>query len=459
MINRRNLLTCSTALLAVGSLGALSNINAYGQTIAVRRNVHSLPPNDTTLRTFAEGVQKMHELPSTDERSWAGQARMHQDHCHRQMGHFTTWHRLYIHSFEEIIRELTGVKNWALPYWNWTDNPQMPLAFFGSNNPLDTTFWNDPNPTTDPDSARSITQNDTIPAAAVGLGKIENQKIFEVFSSRLDLGPHGAIHVAIGGHMRRFLSPLDPIFWLHHCNVDRIWARWSTSFKNPENTVWLSEGFDNMFVNNKGGFITEVKARDLLDTEKLGYVYDDKIEMQIAISALPAQKDISIEFLSTNVTALNAIPSELNIPTNIEVLATDEVLISPTIFDKSSARNGQLGKQIIAKFSDIDIPEDAEDYVIRIFLNCPYLSPEVPPTDPHFVAEINLFSLRAIANFKDKKLKPSALVELTETMVGLNLRQTPVGKNLKVQLIAVSVPNGKPVGTEFKFGRVDIISV
>lgn len=39
-------------------------------------------------------------------------------------------------------------------------------------------------------------------------------------------GLHGSVHVWVGGHMETFASPNDPIFFLHHSNVDRIWSLW-----------------------------------------------------------------------------------------------------------------------------------------------------------------------------------------------------------------------------------------
>ena len=43
-------------------------------------------------------------------------------------------------------------------------------------------------------------------------------------------GPHGAIHLAIWGDMRtdgtNNSSPNDPLFYMHHSNVDRVWASW-----------------------------------------------------------------------------------------------------------------------------------------------------------------------------------------------------------------------------------------
>lgn len=41
-------------------------------------------------------------------------------------------------------------------------------------------------------------------------------------------GMHNRVHGWIGGDMGRGHSPNDPIFFLHHCNVDRIWAFWQS---------------------------------------------------------------------------------------------------------------------------------------------------------------------------------------------------------------------------------------
>lgn len=40
---------------------------------------------------------------------------------------------------------------------------------------------------------------------------------------------HNAVHQWVGASMGPGTSPNDPIFFLHHCNVDRIWADWQTA--------------------------------------------------------------------------------------------------------------------------------------------------------------------------------------------------------------------------------------
>ena len=42
---------------------------------------------------------------------------------------------------------------------------------------------------------------------------------------------HNQVHVWVGGSMGPGTSPNDPAFFLHHCNVDRIWADWQSA--NP----------------------------------------------------------------------------------------------------------------------------------------------------------------------------------------------------------------------------------
>ena len=39
-------------------------------------------------------------------------------------------------------------------------------------------------------------------------------------------GLHNRVHTWVGGDMLPSTSPNDPVFYLHHCNVDRLWEAW-----------------------------------------------------------------------------------------------------------------------------------------------------------------------------------------------------------------------------------------
>jgi hypothetical protein len=46
------------------------------------------------------------------------------------------------------------------------------------------------------------------------------------FRIEYEVGPHNMVHGIIGGHMETNWSGADPIFWLHHSNIDRHWTMW-----------------------------------------------------------------------------------------------------------------------------------------------------------------------------------------------------------------------------------------
>jgi hypothetical protein len=54
---------------------------------------------------------------------------------------------------------------------------------------------------------------------------------------------HNGMHGWIGGHMgNATASPFDPFFYLHHCNIDRLWAMWQV---DGHDTVYPSSGGAN----------------------------------------------------------------------------------------------------------------------------------------------------------------------------------------------------------------------
>ncbi len=54
---------------------------------------------------------------------------------------------------------------------------------------------------------------------------------FNTFRPALE-GIHNSGHVWVGGSMGGILTaPTDPIFWMHHAEIDRIWAEWQRA--NP----------------------------------------------------------------------------------------------------------------------------------------------------------------------------------------------------------------------------------
>jgi tyrosinase len=94
----------------------------------------------------------------------------------------------------------------------------------------------------------------------------------------LEATPHGDVHSTVGGVgglMSSFSTAArDPIFWLHHSNIDRLWAVWLTQADraNPTDPSWLKMTFH--FHDADGQDVTH-EPRDVSDLDELGYTYSD----------------------------------------------------------------------------------------------------------------------------------------------------------------------------------------
>lgn len=87
---------------------------------------------------------------------------------------------------------------------------------------------------------------------------------FSTFQFELE-GLHDRVHNAIGGNMSTAASPSDPLFFLHHANIDRLWAQWQAAHpaagpSNPQETLMRRP-------------IEGVKVATQLSTAALGYSY------------------------------------------------------------------------------------------------------------------------------------------------------------------------------------------
>jgi hypothetical protein len=71
-------------------------------------------------------------------------------------------------------------------------------------------------------------------------------------------------------------AALDPIFWLHHSNIDRLWNVWLASGGgrvNPPDASWRNAPF--VFYDETGAEVTMTAEQVLHSANQLGYVYDD----------------------------------------------------------------------------------------------------------------------------------------------------------------------------------------
>jgi tyrosinase len=82
-------------------------------------------------------------------------------------------------------------------------------------------------------------------------------------------------------------SPNDPVFFLHHCNIDRLWAIWQS--RHPGQNYPLSVPFKpHALTDHMPPWVSppeQIRPVDMLNHQSLGYSYDtDPRSMRINVS-------------------------------------------------------------------------------------------------------------------------------------------------------------------------------
>ena len=144
---------------------------------------------------------------------------------------FLPWHRAYLYFFEKALQDrFAGV---TLPWWDWTNHAEgVPSPYAkrkanGRKNPLfDSPIQASGRATpSQRRTSRTASPPSALPSAAAVEAVLENRDFF-TFQTQLE-SIHDGVHVWTGGTMSEITTAAyDPLFWAHHCMIDRIWYLW-----------------------------------------------------------------------------------------------------------------------------------------------------------------------------------------------------------------------------------------
>jgi tyrosinase len=292
---------------------------------------------------YAKGVAAMQARPLADPTSWRFWAAMHGfdpglwealgylkpseaqptkalarqfwKQCQHGSWYFLPWHRGYLLAFEAIVRaavvEQGGPSHWSIPYWNpfGPHQAKLPPAFRTSTWPGHGT-----NPLFVPQRWGPHSDGNVfVPINQVNLNALQRPSFTGVshggspgfggvdtgFShggavhGELETQPHDWVHGLVGGgdpddpSLPGLMSDpdtaaLDPIFWLHHANIDRLWEIWNRedpSHDDPTDAQWttgpVSVAERAFVVPNPDGSTWTYAPQDVTNVRHLGYDYDD----------------------------------------------------------------------------------------------------------------------------------------------------------------------------------------
>ncbi len=352
---------------------------------------------------------------------------------------FLVWHRFYVYHFENVVRVLSGNKNFAMPYWGYVSldlskkyDPSdikltMPEAFREPGNSLY-------------EEARfskllkgeKIEENFAKKNLYKRVNDLRQKSDFRDFNNYINDYPHGAMHNYIGSGLlvknhgsddqvaeqdkfnKIFNNPktnglmaevasagFDPIFWMHHGNIDRLWDQWT----NSENGKYVT--LDNLRCNECDGkdweytfFDPEVKDDGTIGWKEVKYKLDDVIKKLYNLGYKYDDTDMVKPPVRANFSQPSPLPTPLasqevgNIvdssnPVNLELSLEPQIAT-----EFMQLRTANSTEQVTKGFTlEIDVTYTGRPYSsYDVFLNLPDQESK-SDIDTYFAGSISFFVL------------------------------------------------------------------
>lgn len=422
------------ALTLAASLGILPPTLRQQKTAFIRRNVYCLTASSPEIRAYKRAIGVMRARPATDPTSWQAQSNMHgafrpnpgagivnvcppatpadfvappgmiADACQHNNLFFLAWHRMYLYYFERIVREASGDPNFALPYWAYSpDGPRNLPEPFRTPGDATNALWTD-------QRNSAINTGGNITASWVDASPALALTAFSSFQSSLESTPHGPVHGAVGGGcgwMSFFeTAGMDPIFWLHHANIDRLWDDWIASGggrTNPTtNSSWMSQSYT--FYDEAGATVS-LRVDQILETAlQLNYRYAAPsvcptryvcicwprrpwlvdVRLIALADSITRRPPLPAPFLAAQLqepVVLGATPRELRLPIAAEAQERLSAL----------ARDPQAGGSIKLVLDEIRLQQNPV-VGYEVYVNLPAAGRDTVYTSPHFIGNLHFFA-------------------------------------------------------------------
>ena len=192
-----------------------------------------------------------------------------------QQWYFLPWHRLMLYEFEGVIREVLHDENFTLPYWNPVTGNVADLVVPAVFRDPGATLYNGTRwPWVNGGERIDILYRDWLSLDALNEDfYIDSPTGSHGFNPKLDTNPHFLTHLAVGGDMADFATVGgDPLFYLHHANLDRIWESWNRfGHTNPTDPKYLNRTFA---YGDRSGKRVDLPVSAADRVAQLGYEYD-----------------------------------------------------------------------------------------------------------------------------------------------------------------------------------------
>jgi tyrosinase len=490
-ISRRSFIAAASASLGAIPFATWFEKHARAQTARTRYNIQT-PIGDQMAAKYATAVRTLMSLPEQDPRSWtfrwyshwvkggvtkeAEIERIYPDPadprrtlametwstCVPHLAgsnkqHFLPWHRMLVYFYERLLRSVLADPEFTLPYWNYSPDSNSPFQrsippqFRASLDPLFSSLYR---------SARISAVN---AGRAIDYGKEAYQRLHLApsmsqttygpqgvilgFNNQMNSHVHGNVHTLVGnslGMASIAWAGNDPIFWMHHNNLDRIWESWNRAgFTNPTTTTWLNKTY--VLVDELGQRVT-ARVSDFTSPELLGYNYDslETVPAPPPAAAIVAQTASSSGKPETVAAAQKVV---LGARAKRVTLTTANGRLGS--FDQR-VRYLRPGRRLYLVLQDL-FAHAPPGVVYDVYLNLP-AGAGAREAVRHWVGDLNFFD--AVGHQHHASGEPDFVsYDITDVAQALLVK-----RRLGPQAIVAIVPSGSPVASARpQIGRVSIV--
>jgi len=298
-----------------------------------RKNVKAL--TETEKKNFVTAVLALKKKPSTLHSGNTGFSRyddyveVHRNATNTATGQpgwahggpaFLPWHREFIRQFENDLAAIDA--SVTLPYWDWTDLASNPLTsnFMGGNGGgADQVVTDGPfaggkwklNVKGDPGDSSSLQRDlgadENSPAlpttslqnAVLNVATYDASPwkgVTNTFRWQCENALHNPTQRHIGGTMDSMTSPNDPLFFLHHANIDRLYAVWQGMHQASAHYLPVAgsrqgHNLNDALIFHTAGtvpFHSRATPASVMNHHELGYQYDTETQVSLGGLKIPA---------------------------------------------------------------------------------------------------------------------------------------------------------------------------
>jgi hypothetical protein len=420
------------------------------QDVLTRTSLTEFAKDPAKVESLKQGIAVMKARKPSDPRSWFYQAAVHGispdevqaalardpdvrgvdqarfwnqcPHNGQSSADFLIWHRAYLFYFERILREAAQDPKLSLPYWDYTGKDRRFPALLADpdQDPADPN--GEPrNPLFDArremafmfgvyelsDEAVSIERafNETeffgkTEDAGFAGGVSDNEPLTQGLIERT---PHNMIHFAVGGAIGDTVglmgevstAALDPVFWLHHSNIDHLWSQWECGKERAWGAVpaeaWLNDkpwSFHDVDLSvqqlTRMHYLTYTSLNIRYDTDK------PRCKRLSANQPRPAGDEAPRPFAPTRSKQVAVLDQVTKLSSTASV--SKEIQIPGEFSSSFSPMVSAEKRRIVLELRGLDY-EAPPSVGFEVYVNLP-TGEEPRRSSPHFVGVLNLFGLK-----------------------------------------------------------------